>query len=554
MKTLVPMLAVLFAATVFAQPAEVEHVVVYAGENEFAGWPANEGLWQWGDEMLVGFNLTRVRQRDDYHNVDTDAYMWVNFARSTDGGETWTLEAHPEVSIPGRLDDAGNYVQEPGHPPIPRASPSPGGIDFAHPDFALKARNARFWYSYDRGKNWEGPFELPRFDQRFIDARTNYITIDSQTALLFYEATNIPKDDGEHLRTMVVRTTDGGKTFERLAWLTPDPLGQGHGIGEAKPAYACMPGVVKMEDGTLLAAVRWSVARHKWTDLMASTDRGVTWTRRSIIFNRNNNPASLIDLGGGRVAAIYGYRNQPYGVRAKVSEDAGRTWSDEFVLVDDGREWDLGYIRAALRSDGRIAAIYYHTTEARPDEFIACTIWNPPGVTEAARQLAISDNGVIVAEPMTFDAERGGVVIESAHALLQPGRSDFTIRGAFRTPAVETNQNRALIDNLHALGGYTVAVGRADRGYRGKLFFTVHGPGEGDDLTVFSDGRVDDDRPHTFEATVRGGVMRLTIDGVAQSGIQTYGPGTTASSPPQAPIEIGAHFVGTIGELRVTRD
>ena len=195
-----------------AQPAaEVEHHLVYAGENEFAGWPANEGLWQWGDEILVGFNLTRVKQRDDFHNIDKKAYMWVNFARSLDGGETWKTESHPEVSIPGGFDDEGNYIQQDGYPPIPDAVACPGGIDFTHPEFALKARGERFWYSYDKGYSWEGPFKLSHADKRFIKARTNYHVIDSQTALLFYEATDIPYDQGEHLRVMVMRTDDGGQ-------------------------------------------------------------------------------------------------------------------------------------------------------------------------------------------------------------------------------------------------------------------------------------------------------------------------------------------------------
>jgi hypothetical protein len=323
-------------------------------------------------------------------------------------------------------------------------------------------------------------------------------------------------------------------------------------IGLAKPAYACMPGVTMLEDGTMLAAVRWSIARHKWTDLMASTDGGASWDRRSIIFNRNNNPASLIDLGGGRVAAIYGYRNVPYGVRAKISEDAGRSWSDEYVLCDDGREWDLGYIRAALRSDGRILAVYYHTTEQRPVVFIAWTIWDPPSVTTPMRDLAVAADGTIIDTPTRFDDEHPGVAIESAHTLLQPGRNDFTITGRFQTPANEQDHNLGLLDNNHALGGFCVMVGRADRGYKGKLFFAVSGPGEDDDVTLFSDGRVDDGEPHDFRVEVRDGVMRMFIDGVEQSETVSYGPGTTATAPPQAPATIGGDFMGEIASLKIT--
>ena len=342
----------------------------------------------------------------------------------------------------------------------------------------------------------------------------------------------------------------GGKTFERIAWLTPDPLNVD--ISLAKPAYACMPGITGLKDGTVLAAVRWSIARHKWTDLFASTDGGKTWQRRSVIFNRNNNPASLVDLGGGRLAAVYGYRNKPYGVQAKISEDAGHTWSKPFVLCDDGREWDLGYIRTALRNDGKITAVFYHTTEERPDEFIQSTIWAPPSTTTAVRQLAVQGDGTIIDSPITFDGSQTGIVIDAEHPMLSHGRDDFTVTGRFQTPSNEREDNLGILDNKHGLGGFCVMVGRADRSYKGKLFVALAGPGEGDDLRLFSDERVDDNQPHDFRVEVRGGVVRMFVDGVEQKETAAYGPGTVATSPPMTPAAVGGAFVGRIDELRVT--
>ncbi|MDI3290796.1 hypothetical protein QHF83_46210 [Polyangium sp. 15x6] len=39
----------------------------------------------------------------------------------------------------------------------------------------------------------------------------------------------------------------------------------------------------------------------------------------------------------------YGYRREPYGIRARVSGDGGRTWSTPVTLSDDGTNGDLGY-------------------------------------------------------------------------------------------------------------------------------------------------------------------------------------------------------------------
>lgn len=365
------------------QPVDVEHTVVYSEPSEFAGWPANEGMWQWGDEVLVGFNRTKYLERDDMHNVEPDARIWTAFARSLDGGATWSIEEHPEVSIPARLAANGDYVNDPDAPPIAEPRPCPGGIDFTAPGFAMKLRNEAFYVTSDRGQSWEGPFTLPAFGQaEKLMARTNYVVVDKDTCRIFVEGTSVPRSDGEHGRTMMIETRDGGKTFEFVTWLTPDPM-DGHTKAEL-PIYSLMPGVAMLDDGTMLATLRERVNRHKWVDLHASQDGGRTWQKLSTPFDHNNNPASLVPLGGQRVAAIYGWRNKPFGIRAKISEDGGRTWSQEYVLRDDGREWDLGYVRAALRPDGKILAIYYYTTADRPAQHIAATVWTPPAPDAAA--------------------------------------------------------------------------------------------------------------------------------------------------------------------------
>ncbi|MEZ6193174.1 MAG: sialidase family protein [Phycisphaerales bacterium] len=370
----------LFVSVAGAEVAQVQNSVVFSDPQMFCGWPANEGFWQWGDEMLVAFNVTEYEEQEG-HNVAENAYQWINFARSLDGGETWTVEAHPEVSTPG-IFNGPNYVKAPGYPTIPAAVLSPGGFDFTAEGFALKARNGSFQVSDDKGATWSVPYDLPNFGQTYMRARTNYIVHDSQTMTLFVEATNYPPTSGEYMRTMVVQTSDGGQSFQQLGWLTPDPL-QGQPI-TSLPAYALMPGVAKLEDGTMLAAVRNRLSGSHWNDVVASTDGGNTWDTISTPVVGNNNPASLVPLGGQRLGLVYGSRQAPYGLRGKISEDGGQTWSQEYILRDDGREWDLGYVRAGLRSDGNITAVYYYTTDAVQPNFIASTVWDVPKTSHDA--------------------------------------------------------------------------------------------------------------------------------------------------------------------------
>ncbi|MBA2354818.1 MAG: twin-arginine translocation signal domain-containing protein [Acidobacteria bacterium] len=72
----------------------VDHVDVWRETGRYGGWPANHGMWAWGDELLVGFTAGVLRTGDPMrHPIDRSAGEQQALARSRDGGRTWTLEA-----------------------------------------------------------------------------------------------------------------------------------------------------------------------------------------------------------------------------------------------------------------------------------------------------------------------------------------------------------------------------------------------------------------------------------------------------------------------------
>ena len=68
-----------------------------------------------------------------------------------------------------------------------------------------------------------------------------------------------------------------------------------------------------------------------------------------------------------------------HGVRARLSSDGGRTWSEEIILRDDDGGTDIGYPRSVQRPDGKVVTVYYlWDKRSGPERYLAATIWDPP--------------------------------------------------------------------------------------------------------------------------------------------------------------------------------
>jgi hypothetical protein len=251
----------------------------------------------------------------------------------------------------------------------------PGGVDFTHPDFAMTLRmedvNAgpsRFYYSYDRGHTWKGPFRLPSMGLKGIAARTDMIVNGKHDCFFFLTAA---KEDREEGRVFCARTTDGCKTFEFVSFVGPEPKG-----------YAIMPSTVRLSPNEFLCTTRVKTGddekSRSWIEAWRSVDLGKTWKfERELVDCGEGNPPALIKMNDGRLCLCYGHRSAPYEIQAMLSSDQGKTWSDPMTIEGDGGGRDIGYPRMVQRPDGCLVTAYYFHDMKKPFRKINVTVWKP---------------------------------------------------------------------------------------------------------------------------------------------------------------------------------
>jgi hypothetical protein len=327
-----------------------QHVTAYSNTGVFAAWPANRGLWCFGPDLLLGFTVARWTggNAPSDHCFDAEQGTTFLFARSGDGGRSWFTQ--------------GVRVEHRNH----------GPLDFFHPGFGLATfmesytgGTSSYYVTTDAGETWNGPFALPCFGRFGVMARQDHVVNGKHDLSIFL---TVLKDNLREGVPLHVRTRDGGLSWTLEGQVCPDPL----------RGFAIMPATVRCGHG-YVSAVRVSDGQGgSGIEIRRSNDHGKHWEHVSFpvhVQGRGNPPTLNRTPDGKGLLLCYGHRQAPYGIRAKVSKDYGRSWGPEIILRDDLPDWDCGYPRTHVNGDGTILTAYYVNRRSEQRATIEATLW-----------------------------------------------------------------------------------------------------------------------------------------------------------------------------------
>lgn len=361
----------------------VEHTVIHYNKNTYCGHP-REVLFQYfgGGEILLGHYHAPCRYEvyEDVRHVCYQARSVVFLQRSTDGGKTWPKENDSvafEQTMPPDAKRAFLFPKDAAREAMDMFRPE-SALLFARTHFSPDHEGIPVCFSLrsaDKGRTWERVPTVvanPR-DERLGVIRHNTPVIrmpDGRTLLApFQEMESVLSPKWEH-GPVVLASVDQGVSWQYLSRPVEDRSGRGHFI---------YPNLLLLPDGELqfytlhLSGDDEEVKGLKNALAVAvSKDGGKTWTAPVPIAGKGggcwkNSGAKgnvyrspyPIRLRDGRILLVFARRRMPGGIGGIVSADGGKTWSEEFVIRDDGAWWDLGYPVGCQLEDGRIFIAYY---------------------------------------------------------------------------------------------------------------------------------------------------------------------------------------------------
>jgi sialidase-1 len=211
--------------------------------------------------------------------------------------------------------------------------------------------------STDGGLTWSAPYRVP--------VNSPHGPIALSDGRLFYAGKQMWADGKD---CAVCESTDDGLSWR---WLAPLPVRAGDMVDAYHELHAA-----ETADKRILVQIRnHNKVNERETLQCESSDGGKTWSEPRAI-GVWGLPSHLLRLGDGRLLMTYGYRREPFGNLARLSEDHGRTWSQPLTISGDGASGDLGYPSTVELAAGQFATLWYERLKSSPKAVLRLARWS----------------------------------------------------------------------------------------------------------------------------------------------------------------------------------
>jgi hypothetical protein len=224
--------------------------------------------------------------------------------------------------------------------------------------------------SENGGKTWEGPIYPPHISPEKtynalgepVPAYNRGALCEGKNGKVYWVVAATDSDSPKKTSTHLLISEDKGLTW---AYSCPVATDENASFNETS--------LYETPKGDLVAFLR--TANMSQPCIARSTDGGKTFQKWELLGFKGH-PLNPLRLKDNRVLLTYGYRNQPYGIRAKVlnPECTDFATAPEIILRDDAGTWDLGYTWPVQIDKNRVLVTYYFNDNADGTRYIAGTI------------------------------------------------------------------------------------------------------------------------------------------------------------------------------------